>query len=306
VALAWRSGSLALWSDAAHMVTDVGALALAVVAERVAARPPDERFTYGYRRVAVLGALANGALLIAMVVLIVREAIGRLLVPVPVTPVPVVVAGAVGLAVNLAAAWVLERAGAHSLNVRGARLHLLADALGSLAALGSGLALWLTGAVWIDAWAALLVAATIAWSAKPLLSETTRVLLQQVPRGCDRAEIAAAIAQDPAVVAVGDVHVWALDEGQVVATALCFGAPELPLSGSSAASDRLRARLAPLGVGHASFEWRAVASAVSPAAGPRSQRGVPSPAGARRGRAPCATLPVSARRPAVRLKAPRP
>src|SRR4051812_30743305 len=188
------AGSLALLSDAAHMLTDAAAIGLALVAARLATQPPRGPFTFGLRRAEVLSAQVNGAALLALAVLIAVDAIGRLADPPDVEGGVVVVVGALGAAVNVAAAAALARAERRSLNVEGARLHVLADLFGSLGAVAAGLVGLATGVYRAHPIAAPLVSALMLRSAWSLLRGAGRVLLRAGPRGAGGAGVGPAPA----------------------------------------------------------------------------------------------------------------
>jgi cobalt-zinc-cadmium efflux system protein len=213
VAAGLLADSLALLSDAAHMVTDAGALALALAAARLASRPPSRHFTFGLGRAEVLSAQVNGTALLVLAGVIAWEAVGRLLEPPDVEGGIVVVVGALGAVVNLAAAWALSRAERRSLNVEGAAAHVLADLYGSVAAVVAGVVVLATGAGAADGVAALTVAALMVRSGWGLLRESGRVLLEGTPRGLDVEGIGTALARRPGVVEVHDLHVWELTAG---------------------------------------------------------------------------------------------
>ena len=203
------SGSLALLADAGHMLTDNLALALALVASRLARRPPDEGRTYGYQRVEILAALANAVLLTVMCVILVWEAMERLRQPLPIEPGLMAAVAAGGLAVNLLAAWILRHRGGN-LNVRAAFLHVLGDLLGSVGALAAaGLISWF-GWLRADPLASLTICAILLWGAFRLLRETVHVLLEGSPSHLDPREIRAALLEIPGVADVHDLHVWSL------------------------------------------------------------------------------------------------
>ncbi|GAD51291.1 cobalt-zinc-cadmium resistance protein CzcD [Halarchaeum acidiphilum MH1-52-1] len=187
------ANSLTLLADAAHMLTDSGSLALALLAAYVARRAADRLRTYGYQRVEILGALVNGVVLLAIVVYVAYEAVLRLGNPEPIKPLPTVAVGLVGLLANLAGAYVLH-GGTENLNVRGAYLHLLADAAGSLAAVVLGVALYVTDLYALDAVFSLLIAALVLYSAKDLLRDSVNVLLQGAPSDVPVDEVADALA----------------------------------------------------------------------------------------------------------------
>jgi len=212
------ANSLTLFADAVHMITDSGSIALALFAAWVAARPADSKRTYGYQRAEILGALANGVFLLAVVAYILYDAVQRLQHPKPVKPLVVVGIGIVGLAANLAAAYALH-GGRENLNVKGAYLHLLADAAGSVAAIVLGVTLYFTDFRILDPIFALLIAALVLYSAKDLLYESVNILLQGTPTDVDIAAVTDHIQRLDGVTDVHDVHVWALSTSRYALSA---------------------------------------------------------------------------------------
>jgi cobalt-zinc-cadmium efflux system protein len=205
--------SLALLSDAAHMLTDAGAVALALFAARLAARPAGGRFTFGLGRAEILSAQGNGATLLVLAGVIAVEAIRRLFSPPDVEGGFVLVVGLVGACVNVGAAAALGRAERQSLNVEGARAHVLTDLYASLAAAAAGAVVLATGFDRADAIASLLVAALMLASGWRLLRDSGRVLLEGAPKGIDPQAIGRAMAGHPGVVEVHDLHVWEVTSG---------------------------------------------------------------------------------------------
>ena len=205
--------SLALLSDAAHMLTDAGALVLALVAARLAARPPGGNFTFGLGRAEILSAQVNGAMLLVLAGVIAWEAGQRLAEPPDVEGWWVVGVGLAGAGANIAAAWALSRAERRSLNVEGARAHVLTDLYASLAAAVAGALILATGVDEFDGVAALFVAALMVASGWRLLRDASRVLLEGAPEGVRPQEIGRALASQPGVVEVHDLHVWEVTSG---------------------------------------------------------------------------------------------
>jgi cobalt-zinc-cadmium efflux system protein len=202
------AGSLALLSDAAHMLTDAAAVGLALTALGLAARPPSGRFTFGLGRAEILSAQINGATLLVLAGVIGFEAVRRLLDPPEVEGGLVIVVGLLGAAVNLAAAWTLARAQRRSLNVEGARAPVLTDLDASLGAALAGALVLLFGWREADPVAALLVAGLMLRTAWSLLRDSGRILLEGAPAGMDPDAIGRALAGHPGVVEVHDLHVW--------------------------------------------------------------------------------------------------
>ena len=205
------AGSVALLSDAAHMLTDAGSIALALTAARLAARPASAPFTFGLKRAEVLSAQLNGAALLALGAVLAWESVGRLGPGGADVDGGIVVAvGALGALVNVAAAWRLARAERRSLNVEGARQHVLTDLYGSLAAIVGGLIVLLAGFEQADPIAALVVVALMLRSGWGLVRASSRVLLEAAPEGLDTDAIGRALSAEPGIVEVHDLHVWEL------------------------------------------------------------------------------------------------
>jgi cobalt-zinc-cadmium efflux system protein len=213
VAAGILADSLALLSDAAHMLTDAGSIGLALVAARLAARPPGGRFTFGLGRAEILSAQVNGASLLVLAGVIAWEAVQRLDNPPEVEGAIVLVVGLLGAGVNVAAAWALSRAERRSLNVEGARAHVLNDLYASLGAALAGLLVLTAGFERADGIIALLVAALMVRSGFSLLGQATGVLLEAAPRGLDPEAIGKALAAHPGVSEVHDLHVWEVTSG---------------------------------------------------------------------------------------------
>jgi cobalt-zinc-cadmium efflux system protein len=218
---AFLSGSLALLADAGHMSSDAIGLAVALIATVVAARPATDRHTFGFQRVEVLAALLNGVVLSFVAVWVAIEAIRRLseAADTHVQGVPMLVVAGIGLLANLAAMLVLRGGDRRSLNMRGASLEVFGDLLGSIAALVAAGIILLTGFVRADAIASLVIAALIVPRAFLLLRDVVRVLTESAPRETNVEQIRQHLLETPGVVAVHDVHVWAITSGQPVFTA---------------------------------------------------------------------------------------
>ena len=215
----FATGSLALLTDALHNLGDVLGLALAWAAAVLARRPASERHTYGWRRATLLSPLANALLLVGFSGALGWEAVRRIGAPPEIPALVVVVVAALGIVVNLGAAWLVRGGDAHDLNRRGAFLHLMADAAVSAAAVAAGLGMWWLGWAWLDPAVALLIGAVVAWSAFGLLRESLAATMDAVPRGIDPAQVRAFLAAQPGVDAVHHVHIWSLGAGEIALTA---------------------------------------------------------------------------------------
>jgi cobalt-zinc-cadmium efflux system protein len=207
------ASSLALLSDAAHMLTDAGAIALALVAARLADRPAAGGFTFGLKRAEILSAQINGVTLVALAAVITFEGIRRLVDPPDVEGTAVLVVALAGIAVNLAATLVLAGADRRSLNVEGAFQHVLTDLFAFVATAIAGAVILTTGFSEADGIAALIVAALMLRSGWNLLYESGRVLLEAAPRGLDPEQIGRTLAAQHHVVEVHDLHVWEVTSG---------------------------------------------------------------------------------------------
>lgn len=207
--------SLALLADAGHMFSDVAALALSLFALWISQRPPTAQRTFGYYRAEILAALAHGAALVAVAIYIVFEAIERIGRPMEVMGLPMLLIAAGGLAVNGLALWILREARSESLNVRGAWLHVLSDALGSLAAIVAGALVWGFGWHWADPVASLGIAVLVVVSSWALLGEAVGVLLEGVPGHIDLDRVRERMLAVSGVLAIHDLHVWTIGSGLV-------------------------------------------------------------------------------------------
>ncbi|HET9050959.1 MAG TPA: cation diffusion facilitator family transporter [Candidatus Dormibacteraeota bacterium] len=207
------AGSLALLTDAAHMVTDAGALGLGIVATRLAARPPSGGYTYGLKRAEVLSAQANGVALVVIGGFIVVEAVHRLARPVAVDGRAVVAVAACGIAVNLVATWEVARANRASLNIEGTYQHILTDLYAFAGTLVAGVAIVATGFERADPIVSLLVAALMGRAAWGLVGRAGRALMEAAPGGLVPDEIGNALASHPHVANVHDLHVWEITSG---------------------------------------------------------------------------------------------
>jgi cobalt-zinc-cadmium efflux system protein len=210
------TGSLALFADAGHLVTDVLGLAVALVASVLAQRPPTHSRTYGLGRAEILAAAFNALLLLVVGAVVAVEALARLAAPPPVAGVPLMVIAAVGLVGNLAALAVLAGGGSgeRSLNLRGALLEVFGDVLGSLAVIGAAVAILAAGWHRADPVASLVIATLIVPRALALLREAAHVLLEGTPRGVDAADVDRLLRAVPGVRDVHDLHLWTITSGR--------------------------------------------------------------------------------------------
>ena len=204
------TGSLALLSDAGHMLSDIGALGLALFALWASGKPAHGKKTFGYFRAEVLVAFINGAALVVIVLIIFHEAYERMQAPVTVKSIPLLVIASAGLMVNLIGAYILSRGGKENINIRAAFIHVLGDALGSLGAISAGLVIWLKGWMWFDPLVSFFIGGIILYSAWRLLWDTVQILMQGVPGHIDLEEIKESMVNIEGVKSICDIHVWTL------------------------------------------------------------------------------------------------
>ena len=214
----WWANSLTLMSDAAHMMADGISLILAAVAGWIATKPPSKKHSYGLGRAEVLGAWISSLLLVIIALFIAFEAVQRFTTHQPINAPTVIIIATIGTCINLVLAWILGHA-EQTLNLRAATLHVLGDLLGSVAALISGLVIYFTHWVLIDAILSCFIAALILISSFGLLRETLLVLMEGVPLHLDLNEVGQRMAQINNVVAIHDLHIWTLSSGMTVLSA---------------------------------------------------------------------------------------
>jgi cobalt-zinc-cadmium efflux system protein len=217
-ATGWWSGSLALLSDAGHMVTDAAALVIAALAGALARRGPSPKHSYGFGRAQLVAALVNGLFMLAVVAAIIVQAISRLANPVAVHGEAVTAVALVGLLLNIVVAWMLSH-GERDLNVRAALLHVMGDLLGSLAALVSGIVVWTTGWFAVDPALSLVIALLIVYSSLKLVREAFHGLMEGVPLHLSLEEIGKAMAGVEGVTSVHDLHIWSLTAERIALSA---------------------------------------------------------------------------------------
>jgi cobalt-zinc-cadmium efflux system protein len=247
----WISGSLALLADAGHMLTDAGALGLSLLSAWIALRPASSSKTYGYQRWEILAALVNGAALFGIAAWVILEAVQRIQHPQPVRAELFLVIAAGGLVVNLISLVVLHGLRRGNLNARGAYLHVLGDALGSLGALAAAGVILVTGWTLADPIISIALALLILLGAWRLLRESTDILLEGVPGHVSMAEVQRRMLDVPGVTAVHDLHVWTVTSGMVAMS----GHAIVPrLQAHPEVLDRIRSQMAVLGIAHVTIQ----------------------------------------------------
>lgn len=207
------TGSMALLSDAMHMMTDAAALGVSFFASRISTMKPDSSRTYGYRRAEVVAALANALLLWILSGYMLREVYERFQTPVPVLSVPMLAVAVVGLIANLVCAWILHAHSEENLNIRGAFLHVVSDLAGSLAAIAAGAIIYFTGWYPADTIVSLLIIGLILFSSTRLLLEAFHVLMEGSPRGLSLEKLRRELLAIDGVSDVHELHAWSLSTG---------------------------------------------------------------------------------------------
>lgn len=213
------SGSMALIADAGHNLSDVLALLLAWAASVAAKRPPSGRYTYGYKSSTILAAFANAMLLAVTIGAILFETLHRMVTPSQVEGMTMVVIAGIGIAINTGTALLFLRGRHHDINIRGAFLHMAADALVSAGVVLAGLAIMWTGQLWIDPVTSLVIVAVIAWGTWGLARDSIKMSLNAVPDGIDEQAVRTHLATRPGVASVHDLHIWPMSTTETALTA---------------------------------------------------------------------------------------
>ena len=245
------TGSMALLSDAIHMLTDVGAITLALFASWLAQRPKDGRRTYGYLRAEIIGALLNGVLLMLLCGFILVEAFNRIGNPHPIAGGPVLIIATLGLLVNLGSALMIRRQSHGNLNMQGAYLHMILDAIGSIGAMVAGGVILLTGWTPVDAIVSVLIAGLILLGAWRLVREATGVLLEMAPPHVDMDGVLDDLRSIANLSEVHDLHVWTLTSGFVALSG--HGVLDDPTQ-HQRVLDEIRGLMEQRGIGHVTFQ----------------------------------------------------
>ena len=261
----WWTNSLALWSDAGHMLGDVGAIALSFGAVRLAARPPSPEKTWGWHRSEILAALANGVTLIVVAALVAMEAARRFAAPPSVPGSVVAWVGAIGLVVNVVSMLVLARGAGQDLNRRGAYLHALSDALGSVGALAAGVLMARFGWWVADPLASILIAVLVFIAGVRLLRDTVHVLMEGAPASVQVERLREAMLTAEGVRAVHDLHVWSVTSRFAVLSAHVVTEPTASLADAQGVTARLRALLSrDFAIEHATLQLEPEAPSCDP------------------------------------------
>ena len=237
------SGSLALLSDAMHNFSDVLALVIAYVANRMAARPNDAQRTFGYKRAEILAALFNASVLIGIAVFLIVEAFHKFYHPEPINSVWVIGLGTLSIVLNTASVLLVKEDSKESMNVRAAYLHLLTDVMTSVAVVLGGVLMYYFGIFWIDPLISALIALYLIWASFGLVKESSAILMQFTPEGIDVDEVVKAIEAEPEIADVHHIHIWKLNDHQVNLEAHLDFKEDVALSVSNRVIDRLEKKL---------------------------------------------------------------
>ena len=237
------SGSLALLSDAMHNFSDVLALVIAYVANRMAARPNDVRRTFGYKRAEILAALFNASVLIGIAVFLIVEASHKFYHPEPINSVWVIGLGALSIVLNTASVLLIKEDSHESMNVKAAYLHLLTDVMTSIAVVLGGVLMYYFGIVWIDPLISALIAFYLIWASFGLVKESSVILMEFTPEGIDVNHIVDSIEAEPEIENVHHIHIWKLDDHQINLEAHLDFCEDVTLSVSNAVIDRIEKKL---------------------------------------------------------------
>ncbi len=221
------ASSLALISDAGHMLTDAGAIALSLFAMHMAARPAQGQFTWGFKRVEILSAQANGITLLLLGLWFVVEAVMRLVTPPEVAGPAVFFTALAGIVVNSVAVWMMARADRRSLNIEGSFQHILTDLYAFIATAIAGGLIWWTGWNRLDAVAALVVAALMLRAGYVLVRDSGRIFLEAAPQDLAPADVCAAMAEVDDVTGVADLHIWEVTSGMPALSARLYVHPDI-------------------------------------------------------------------------------
>jgi cobalt-zinc-cadmium efflux system protein len=246
------SNSTALLADAGHNLSDVLGLLVAWIAAVLSKRPPTPRLTYGLRNSSILAALLNAVLLLVASGAILLEAIQRLLHPEPIASKTVIVVAAIGIAVNGATAWLFASGRKDDINIRGAYLHMMADAAVSLGVVLAGIAIMLTNWLWIDPVMSLVIVAVIVWGTWGLLRESTAMSLAAVPSVIDPAAVRSFLCNLPGVASIHDLHIWPMSTTETALTAHLVTPAGNP--GDAFLTDACQQLNHHFGIGHATLQ----------------------------------------------------
>jgi len=237
------SGSLALLSDAMHNFSDVLALVIAYVANRLAARPNNESKTFGYKRAEILAALFNASVLIGIAIFLIIEAFHKFYHPEPINSVWVIGLGTLSIVLNAASVLLIKDDSHENMNIKAAYLHLLTDVMTSVAVVGGGVLMYYFGIFWVDPLISMLIALYLIWASFGLVKESSAILMQFTPEGVSIDDIVKAIEEESEIKNVHHIHIWKLNDHQINLEAHLDFNEDISLSESNRVIDRLEKKL---------------------------------------------------------------
>ncbi len=237
------SGSLALLSDAMHNFSDVLALVIAYVANRLAARPNNESKTFGYKRAEILAALFNASVLIGIAIFLIIEAFHKFYHPEPINSVWVIGLGILSIVLNAASVLLIKDDSHDNMNIKAAYLHLLTDVMTSVAVVGGGVLMYYFGIFWVDPLISMLIALYLMWASFGLVKESSAILMQFTPAGIDVEEVVKAIEEESEIKNVHHIHIWKLNDHQIHLEAHLDFNEDISLSESNRVIDKLETKL---------------------------------------------------------------
>lgn len=258
----FRSGSLALLSDAGHNFTDALALLLAAVGMYLQGKPANDVKTYGYQRSGVIAAFLNACTLLIISLVILWEAVGRLIDPRPVNDIVMIWVAALALVLNAAIMVALHRGQRDDLNIRAAFIHMLGDALGAVGIIIGGIVISLTGWTYIDPVLSIAIAGLIIYTAWDITRESLNILLEGLPRGLDLQSVATAMAEVDGVLDVHDLHIWSLGSNTHALSSHVL-IEDMPPSSSERILKRMNEVLAGFGIHHTTIQFEHVPCVLS-------------------------------------------
>ena len=249
------SGSLALLSDAMHNFSDVLALVIAYVANRLAARPNDASRTFGYKRAEILAALFNASVLIGIALFLIVEAVHKFYHPEPIDSLWVIGLGLLSIVLNTLSVLLIKEDSHENMNVKAAYLHLLTDVMTSVAVVLGGVLMYYFGIFWVDPLISILIALYLIWASFGLVKESGAILMQFTPRGIDVEAVAKALESDPEIANAHHLHLWQLDDKRIFLEAHLDFREDLPLSKATNVMERLERTLHDdFGIEHCTFQ----------------------------------------------------
>jgi len=248
------SGSLALLSDAMHNFSDVLALVIAYVANRLAAKPKSKEFTFGLKRAEILAALFNALVLVGIGIFLIVEAVRKLIHPEPIDSTLVIWLGVLSIVLNSASVLLIKEDAHENINIKAAYLHLLTDVMTSVAVVIGGVAMALWHIYWIDAAISILIALYLIKEATALVTESTAILMQSAPKGIDIEEVAKVIESEPKIDNVHHIHLWQLDDKHIFLEAHIDFKEDLRLSECNEILEKIEEKLKALHIWHTTFQ----------------------------------------------------